>query len=236
MHRKHLVALSGAILALVTLPSAVAVASSGAGPTVTVRVEGRTRTLLGPKAVQTQSGSITQGGAPSGVCSATSAAGALDVATGHNWSGTFSKSLQNYFITKVLGEYESGKKFFWGIFINNVASTVGVCGIKLNSRDKLLFAAVSSTSKRPAYPTALRGPSQVTVGTTFRVRVVYFNASGKARPLARARITGTGVSVVTNSHGFASIKATTAGTLVLRSSPRGYVRAVPLSVQETQFY
>jgi hypothetical protein len=236
MHRNHLVALSGAILALVTVPSAVAVASSGGGPTVTVRVEGKTRTLFGPKVVQTQSGWITKGGAPTGACPATSAAGALDVATGHRWSGTFSKHLQNYFVTKVLGDYESGKKLFWGIFVNNVSATVGICGIQLHSGDKLLFAAVASTSSRPAYPTALRGPSQVTVGNTFRVRVVYFNASGKARPLARARITGTGVSVVTNSRGFASIKAKTAGALVLRSSPPGYVRAVPLTVQELQFY
>jgi hypothetical protein len=236
MHRKHLIALSGAILAVSAVPPAVALASPGGGPAVSVRVEGKTRTLLGPKVVQTQPGSLTKGGAPPGVCSATSAAGALDVATRHNWSGTFSRSLQNYFITKILGETESGKKVFWNVFVNNVAATVGVCGITLNPGDKLLFAAVSSTSKRPAYPTALRGPGQVTVGNSVKVQVVYFNASGKARPLARARITGTGVSVVTNSHGFASIKATKAGTLVLRTSPPGYVRAVPLRVQETQFY
>jgi Domain of unknown function (DUF4430) len=236
MHRKHLLALAGAILALVSVPSAVAVASSSAGSKVTVRVEGRTRTLLGPKATQAQSGWVTKGGAPTGACSATSAAGALDVATRHRWSGTFSRSLQNYFITRILGEYESGKKVFWSIFINNVAATVGACGIHLHSGDKLLFAAVSSTSSRPAYPTALRGPSSATVGTSFKVQVVYFNASGKPRPVARARVTGSGVSALTNGHGFASIKATKAGTLVLRTSPAGYIRAVPLRVQETQFY
>ncbi|HEY6398386.1 MAG TPA: DUF4430 domain-containing protein, partial [Solirubrobacteraceae bacterium] len=237
MHRQHLVGLSGAILALVSFPSAVAVAASGSGTMVSVRVEGKMRTLLGAKNVTTQSGWITKGGAPTGACSASSAAGALDLATRHRWSGTFSTQFQNYFITKVLGESETSKKSFWAIFVNNVSATVGICGIQLHSRDKLLFAAVSPTSKRPvSYPTAIHGPSTVTVGNSFRIQVVYFDAAGKARPLAHARVSGSGVSLVTNAHGSASIKATKSGTLSLRTSPPGYVRSPALTVQEISFY
>ncbi len=191
--------------------------------------------LLAPKAVQMIPGWITKGGAPTGACSATSAQGALDVATHHHWGGKWYGSLSSYFLTSILGENESGKKFFWEIYVNNVAATSGACGIQLKAGDKVLFAAVSTRSKNP-HPTALRGPSQVTVGTPLRIQVVYFNAAGKARPLARAGVSGTGVSVVTNSHGFASIKVSKAGTLVLRTSPSGYVRAAPLTVQEVQFY
>jgi Domain of unknown function (DUF4430) len=231
MHRNYLVALGGAILALGAVPSAVA--SSSAPAAVTVRVEGRTHTLLAPKVAQTQTGWITQSGAPTGACPADGAAGALDVATNHSWSGKFFAG-QGIFITKILGDNESGKKFFWAIFVNNVSAKAGACSITLHPGDKLLFAAVSA--KRAAYPTALRGPQAVSVGSTFRVHVVYFNALGRAKPLKGARITGNGVNSVTNAHGFITIKATRQGTLHLRTSPAGFVRAVPLAVQELPVY
>jgi hypothetical protein len=234
MHRKHFV-LTGAILALVTLPSAVAVASSSAPASVTVRVEGRTHTLVAPKVVQTQTGWITQGGAPTGTCPADSAAGALDVATNHSWSGKYYAG-QGIFITKVIGDYESGKKYFWAIFVNNVSASVGACSISLHPGDKLLFAAVPSKSSHPAYPTALRGPNAVAVGSTFRVQLVYFNAAGKAKGLKGARVTGSGVNLITNRHGFITLKATHQQTLHLRASPAGYVRAVSLTVLELPQY
>ncbi len=79
------IALAGVSLALVAGAPAAALA---AGTTVSVRVEGLTRTLLATKVVHTHSGSITKGGTPSRRLSATTAAGALDVATRHRWSGT----------------------------------------------------------------------------------------------------------------------------------------------------
>jgi hypothetical protein len=233
MNRKYLVALSGAIIALASVPSTVALAASSSPTNVVVRVEGRKHTLLGPKTVQPGSGWITKGGAPTGQCPAASAQGALDAATHGKWGGKWYSSLSSYFLTSILGEKDNGPHFYWDIYVNNAVSNVGACGITLHSGDKLLFAAASSAH---AYPTALRGPSTATVGATFSVVVVYFNGAGKAKPLARARVTGGGVNVVTNSHGSATIHAKHKGTLVLRTSPQGYVRAVPLTVQVLSFY
>jgi hypothetical protein len=44
------------------------------------------------------------------------------------------------------------------------------------------------------------------------------------------------VNVVTNSHGAATINPKQQGPLVLRTSPPGYVRAVPLALQVLPFY
>jgi hypothetical protein len=90
MKFKQVLALSGAAVLLVAAP---VTSASGAGTRVSVRVEGKNRTLLADKVVQTRSGSITKGGAPSGACLASSGQGALDVATHGRWSGKFSTSL-----------------------------------------------------------------------------------------------------------------------------------------------
>ncbi|MBV9603940.1 MAG: hypothetical protein JO027_02470, partial [Solirubrobacterales bacterium] len=49
MHRKHLLALGAATLAVCGYGSAVSLAAASGPAKVTIRVEGRTRTLLGPR-------------------------------------------------------------------------------------------------------------------------------------------------------------------------------------------
>ncbi|MDQ6820210.1 MAG: hypothetical protein M3076_07715 [Actinomycetota bacterium] len=235
MHRKHLVALCGAILAVSSFGTAVALAAPGTATTVTVRVEGRTHSLLGPRSVQLPaSGWITKGGAPSGKCPAASAQGALDAATRGNWSGKWFGSLSSYEIFTILRDHESGKHSFWEIFVNNVAASAGACGITPKPSDQLLFAVVPI--KPTEYPTAIHGPSNALVGAPFKVHVVYFNAAGKAKPLAKAHVTGGGFNLVTNRYGSVTINPKNAGTLVLRTSPAGYVRSTPLTVHVNTLY
>ena len=77
----------GAALVLVLVPSAALAAS---GTPVSVRIEGQSKTLLAAKTVLVRSGSVTKNHAPRGACPAKSAAGALDAATHHRWSGSWS--------------------------------------------------------------------------------------------------------------------------------------------------
>jgi hypothetical protein len=225
MHCKKVLALGGAILIVVAAPVATA---GAAGTRVTVRVEGKRRTLLPPTLVQTKSGWITKGGAPKGQCSAASGQGALDVATHHRWSGSFSASLKSYFIKTILGETDNGPKVYWSIFVNNKSAATGACGIKLHAGDTLLFAA----TVYPEYPIALTGPAKATAGKAFSVKVVRFTASGAGKPLAGAKVTGSGIrSAITNGAGIAQITAAHAGTLKLSADHNGYVRAAPLSVK-----
>jgi len=139
MHLKHTakagIALLGTALALVAVPAA----SASASPKVTVSVVGKTKTLLPAKTIQTTSGSITRGGAPAGKCPSTSAQGALNVATHGNWKGSWSASYHEYYITGILGDNETGKKYYWGIYVNGKAASKGACDIKLKTGEKLLF-------------------------------------------------------------------------------------------------
>ncbi|MBV9310297.1 MAG: DUF4430 domain-containing protein [Solirubrobacterales bacterium] len=208
---------------------ATALSASGAfgasgGPQVTVRVEGLKKTLLAPDVVKTHAGSLTKGGAPKGACSDKSAAGALDVATKHRWSGKYSSSLHDYFITKILGETESGKKTFWEIFVNNVAASTGACEVKLHRGDQVLFAAVPLSATE--FPLGIKAAKQLKLGKTLTIHVFAFDAKGKRKPLANAVVQAGKLKAKTNAKGVAHLKPTSAGTLLVHASKKGYIRAL----------
>jgi len=228
MNRKFYPAIGGAMVALL-LASAVGVASGSSGPKVTVRVEGLRRALLLPTETATRSGWVTKFGAPRGVCPATSAAGALDSATKHRWGGTFQRSFSDYEITSILGEtHKFTSKNFWEIFVNNVAASAGACEIALRPGEQLLFAAVPQ--KGPEYPTAIKAPRSAKVGRSFDVTVVWFNAKGKAEPLAGATVSVAGRRGKTNAHGVVPLTPSHSGTFVLQADRAGYIRAAPATV------
>jgi hypothetical protein len=227
MHHRRFLALTGATLAFVLAPSAAALAANSTK--VTVRVEGNTRTLLAPTIVQTHTGSITQGGAPAGACPAASAAGALDVATHHGWSGTFFSSFNDYEIKTILGDTENGKKSYWGIWVNNVYATTGACEIKLKPGDQLLFAVDSVAHHE--HPLGLTAPPKANAGRSFKVKVVSYSDAGVAKPLAGVQVSGAGVKGLTNRNGLLTVSEPHAGTVVLRAQRKGYIRAAPVSVR-----
>jgi hypothetical protein len=206
-----------------------AAALAATGPAVTVRVEGLKRTLLSPTVIHTQSGWITKYGAPKGKCSAASAQGALDVATHHDWGGSWDTSLADYEVLSILGETHSfSSKYYWEIFANNVSASAGACDLKLHRGEQLLFAAVPDSPT--TYPLALEAPKSPTAGHAFTVTVVYFNGSGKAKPLSGATVSVSGHSIRTNGHGTVRVTAINAGTLVLHAQHVGYVRAAPVTL------
>jgi Domain of unknown function (DUF4430) len=224
MKRRYLLALAGATTALAVAPTTAALAAK-----VTVRVEGKRKTLLNPSVVKTGSGSISKFGAPAGACSAASAQGALDVATHHNWIGTWSTTYgPEYFVTSILGEsYATSKTYFWEIFVNNVSATMGGCEIKLHSGDQLLFAADTGTQ----YPIVLTAPAHVTTGHKFTVRVVAYTAKGKTKPLAGATVSVGGLSGKTGNHGTVLLTSSHAGTFTLKAAHAGYIRAAPVTLR-----
>src|SRR5947209_10615580 len=113
------------------MPASAAAAGS---PGVYVRVEGATKTLLAQKLVKTSNASTLRGHP----CSGSSAAGALDVATHGNWSGSFSQSLNDFFISTILGETPSGDNY-WTLWVNGRSSSTGACGTQLHSGDHELW-------------------------------------------------------------------------------------------------
>ena len=237
MSVKKPIALCGATLAVavasVSAAPAIAVApqsaaSAAAGTNVTVRIEGQSKTLLASTPAKTHGGSIRKNHTPKGQCPATSAAGALDVATNHDWSGHYDKGL-GLEITSILGEtHKFSSKYFWELFVNNVAANFGACQQTLHRGDKLLFAAVPQ--KGFEYPIVIRSPRRATVNHVFNVHVVYYNARGKAKALNHALVTVHGKSVRTKANGIVGIKWGSKGTIVITASRRGYIRPAPVSV------
>jgi len=146
MQKNHVIkaglATLGSALALATAQVATAAtarSSALAGPKVTITIQGKNKTLLATETVQGRSGWITRGGAPSGKCSADSVQGALNVATHGQWQGKWYASYKEYFITGILGDKETTKKYFWGLYVNGKSASKGACDIPLKSGQKLLF-------------------------------------------------------------------------------------------------
>jgi hypothetical protein len=224
-----------AVTAAVSLAAAFAgvagASSSGSPATVTVRVEGLTKTLLVPAKVTTHTGSITKNGTPAGACPATSAAGALDVATHHNWSGDYDKKFAELEVISILGESHpfTPAKDYWELFVNNVAAQAGVCDVSLHSGDQVLFAAVPDTGPSE-FPIVVQAPKHATVGKAFTAKVAFYNAKGKREPLAGATVSGAGKSVKTTHAGTVRLKPTKTGTLVLKVTKKGYIRSAPAPV------
>lgn len=192
-------------------------AALAAGPTsVSVRVEGASRTLLRATTVHTHSGWITKGGTPNKACSATTAAGALDVATHHNWNGSY--GTYGLSVTSVLGETHSfTSSKYWSIFVDNKYATAGICGLQLHQGEKVLFAAVPD--KGTEYPIVLSAPAHA--GKTFTVKATYFNAKNVSKPLAGVLVKGFGR---TNAKGILTAHATRTGTLHLTGTKAGFIR------------
>ena len=226
MYCKKCLALCAVVVLAVLASCSAALAS---GPKVTVRVEGKNRTLLAPTQVSTPSGSIKKGGAPSGLCPGASAAGALDAATHHRWSASFSTKYQALFLTAIFGErYGSTASTYWGVWVNDRYASSGICGIQPQRGQQLLFAAVPITGN--PYPLGLHGPRHVTRGHSYTVKVVYYNAKGVAKPLAGVRVRGAGGNAVSNQRGIVSLTASKTGRISLQASCAGYIRSAPVSL------
>jgi hypothetical protein len=237
MQIRPIIALSGTTLALVLTPL-MSTTALAAGNTVSVRVEGKTRTLLSSTTVSAPSapGSFTIDGTPAGACLKSSAAGALDAATRHRWGGTYSTSFNELELTTILGErWTFSSPNYWSIWVNDRFATAGLCDLKLHKGDQLLLAAVPD--KGSEYPLAIEAPSQATAGRPFTVKVVgYFPVVAHpnkvvVKPVPDAQLTIAGHHTVTNGKGFLSVTDVHAGTIVLNAGHKGDIRAATVRVR-----
>jgi hypothetical protein len=223
MKIRRSLALGGATFALVLMSTSAALA---AGTTVSVRVEGLKRTLLESATVHTHSGWIRKGGTPTGVCAATTAAGALDLATKHDWNGSYSSSL-GLSVTSILGEKHTfSSPYYWSIWVNHRYAQAGICGLKLTKGEHLLFGPAPSSGKL-GLPIGLSGPATATKGHSFRLKVVYYTQAGKSKPLAGAHVAG----AVSNSAGIVRVTESHIGTYRFTADKAGYIRSARVRVR-----
>ncbi len=222
----------------------VAITAACAGPAlaattqVGVRVEGTSHTLLSQRTVTAPStGSITKGSTPSGVCPATSAAGALSAATHGNWDGTYSSGL-GIEVTDILGTralYAQGS--YWEFFVNDRSATEGVCDTALKAGEQLLFAQVPAKGKAEL-PIVVSAPTTVTAGKPFDVKTFVYTGKGNAtKPVTAARFARGGASVKatrTSTRGTWRLSEATPGTETLVVSAPGDIRSASVTVKATR--
>jgi hypothetical protein len=224
MSIRRSLAVAGASTALVLAPASAALA---AGTSVSVRVEGRTSTMLAPKVVHTHSGSVTKGGAAKGSCPASTAAGALDAATHGHWQGKLFSGTPGIFVTSIFAVKPTGN-YYWTVFVDYRTAQHGICSLKLHKGEQLLFAVTDGSQ----FPIVLSGPARATVGRPFEVKAFYYKPTpkrplGVPTPVAGAHVGG----AITNKHGTVTLTAQHAGRLKYTATETGYVRSAPVTVR-----
>ena len=140
-----------------------------------VRVEGAGATLLPQTLVQTTSDARVKGNA----CRGTSAAGALNAATGGDWAGSYSAKYKDYLVTSILGESPSANNF-WTLWINGRSSSTGACSTPLHPGDhELWFDCVAdATFNCTNNPLRLSVPATARLGSTVRGHVAQLDGAG----------------------------------------------------------
>jgi hypothetical protein len=230
--RRMLPVLAGVLFSLSLLVGAAS--ADAAGPaTVTVRIEGTTETLVAPTEVTTTSTPVVKDGNPAHSCLGTSAAGALELATSGNWSGTWFSGL-GYSAETIAGEshlFEEGAaaNYFWSFWLDNKAASTGLCETELSSGDSILFfpECFSETNACPPSPNPLGivAPGVAEAGSPITVAVTsYANATGVPSPAAGVTVTAGSVSATTDAGGHATLALSSPGHVVLHASSPGSVR------------
>jgi hypothetical protein len=225
-----------ASLPLVASLLLVALASTAhaAGPaTVTVRVEGAEHTLLAPTTVATTTTPVEKDGNPAHTCSGLSAAGALEQATKGSWGGNWFEI--GYSVETILGEAhafdaKASANFFWGYWLDNKSSEVGICEGELSAGDSILFFPECFSSHGTCPPTqnplGIVAPAVAEAGSAIPVTVTsYANPSGAASPAAGASVSGGGAEASTDATGHASIALSQVGNVQLSVNAPNAVRS-----------
>src|SRR5579871_1984897 len=228
MHRTHSGRLAAGLAIACTL-GAVSVAATGAasaevapGAGVTVRVEGPKATLQPATTVALSAGTIAKDGTAADSCSSQSAAGALELATRGDWSGTWSSQYSAYFLTAIDGvSFPSTGATYWAFWINDAPASAGICGITPKPGDTILFFpdCYGKTCPKSAGVLGIKAPATARVGHPITVTVTAYNdQSGAPSPARGATVAGGGAHAKTAADGTAQLTFTRAGHVTLRVS------------------
>ncbi len=237
MYRNRWVLGFAAIL-VVALCSLAGIASAATAPTVTVRIEGESGTLLPATKVTLNAPEPVSG------CAATSVATAINLAVGGNWDHGQPEKFSGDFTKTILGETHefAHESDTWTEWVNYKLGS-GICFDLLSEGAEVLM--VADHTPEPFYaPTVLplvvgEVPTSVQSGATFAVKVSEIRTpdhaeaspgSGEAVPAAGVTVSGGGASAVTGQDGVASLQLTATGVSTLRATKLGDAPSATFSV------
>lgn len=224
MSRTILGSLVGA-LAVIALGAPLAHAA-GSPAKVTVRVEGPSRTLVYAPLTTTRT-PVVKDGDRAHACSGTSAAGALEQATGGAWDATYYRGL-GYAVSTIDGVRPAAASDYWTLWVNGRSSSTGLCDTELQNGDELLLFVCRSGADDFACanaPLGLIAPRGKSARPT--LKVVTYAADGSTRPAPGATVTGGASAVRADAAGNAKVTLR-AGQSRLRATRDGDVPSAPL--------
>jgi hypothetical protein len=228
LHHHRLAGLVAGLLSLALAPPALA------GPNVTIRIEGKAKTLVEEQRLAAPDGRVSAGDGNS--CSGDTALGAMHQAVGGDWSGPWGGT--TYFIERIRDEnYPFGATpDGWTYWVNGREAMVGACEYPLQEGDDVLYLVSrcewdgSKCANDPVLPLELRVPATARTDAPSEVTVVMLDGMGGTKPADHARIVGPGVDATTDAQGRASITFAQAGQIALKADRAGSVRSAPETV------
>jgi hypothetical protein len=210
----------GAVCLSLSVSASPALAAEPA--TVTVRVEGLTETLLAPTQVTTTTAPVVKDGHPEDSCPGTGALGALQLATGGNWSGPWNEEYEQYEVYSIEGEshiFELGApaNYYWSFWLNEKEASLGACETELHAGDRVLFFPAcygEACPAKPPMPLGIEAPASANVEEPVSVTIKKYGAEGKGEAVAGATVTGAGAT--TDSNGHATLTFSQPGQVTVR--------------------
>jgi len=211
-------------------------ASAAQATNVTLRVEGKDRTVVPQTTVALPSAPVLKDGTHE--CAATSFGGALQSAVGNDWAASYNSSFAAYYLTGIKGYAPAGDDYF-ALWINHKYTYKSVCDDGLQEGDDVL-ALVDYCNYDPAtfgctndsvLPLAIDAPKTVTPGVPFTVTVKRYATDGTLAPVAGANLAVGDAVQTTNASGQVAVTAA-AGPNALRASKANFA-AVDASVCAT---
>jgi hypothetical protein len=204
---------------------------------ITFRVEGPTSTLYEGK-VTTDGHDVTTPTGGTHKCDGTNngfspvpvpvGTAALDDAaklSGFGFDGTWFPSFEDFVIDEIAGIRPVFPEF-WGLYVNQKASTAGGCQMALGTGDEALWSVVQSGPAPDFLPqSALRltGPTEARVGQPITVRVV---EGEQGAPQAGATVAG----ATTGPDGTATFSFAEKGIYRVKAEKAGAVRSAALTI------
>jgi hypothetical protein len=227
-----------AALLVLALCSLAGIASAATVPTVTVRIEGESGTLLPVTKVTLAAPEPVSG------CAATSVATAINLALGGNWDHGQPEKFSGDFTKTILGETHefAHESDTWTEWVNYKLGS-GICFDLLSEGAEVLM--VADHTPEPFYaPTVLplvvaETPTSVQSGATFAVKVSEIRTpphaeaspgAGEAVPAEGVTVSGGGASAVSGPDGVASLRLTAGGVSTLRATKAGDAPSATFSV------
>ncbi|MCW2991496.1 MAG: hypothetical protein JWM73_2090 [Solirubrobacterales bacterium] len=204
---------------------------------VSIRVEGKAKTLVKERKVTLADAPFSKDGDPAHTCNLQTAFGALNAGTGGNWTASWFEGL-GYSADTIMGNKPKTPGYF-ELWVNHKFSNTGLCDSTLKAGDDVLmfvqdceYVPALQGCKNPVTPLGVRVAKTIKRNTVRTVRIVDYAASGKTTPEAGATVYVNGAKLGrTNKAGTIKVKGTKTGTATIYATDTGHARSETASVR-----